>query len=183
MNKLFNYWGGTLAAWICLEDDNSHSLMGMRLLAQEGLIHHEGYPYKNICCLILLELHKVPDTKTRSCEPKSYKQSELRKKNKDRTVRAKGAFLAQYKWLFLRNMVFELHEQNRRTQRWYVHSPPLNLIPKKKNTAQLISKKEENISRLSGIHYNIVQRFLSLKGLSEAGMPQRRGSFRACSWQ
>lgn len=55
--------------------------------------------------------------------------------------------------------------------------------PNKKNTATLISKTKENTSRLSGIHYNIVQGFLSLKGLSEAGMPMRRGSFLACSWQ
>lgn len=44
---------------------------------------------------------------------KVFEWSELRKNDKERTVGAKGAFSAQYKWLFLRNMVFELHKQIR----------------------------------------------------------------------
>lgn len=48
---------------------------------------------------------------------------------------------------------------------------------------QKTNKQTKETLILSGIRYNIVQGFLSLKGLSEAGMPMRKGSFLACSLQ
>lgn len=61
--------------------------------------------------------------------------------------------------------------------------PPPTPQPHNKGKEYSNINRRNNVDRLSGVHYNIVQGFLSLKGLSEAGMPMSRGSFLACSLQ
>lgn len=147
-----------------------------------------------ICCWLLLEQHYVPDAipthaaKVFFLVVKAQTAVALRGSYFQRIVQALRGFLCSLQMTVFENLrkwwlscwIVNIHRWTHGNETTRSQSTPYSSQQKEYSN---INKPKKKKKRLSGIHYNIVHGFLSLKGLSEAGMPMRRGSFLACSLQ